>query len=296
MSVTDQPIRAKDEQAPTFRLEHLGKLLVVIPLPELNKTHWGRVDEAGRQLIDEFIKHGIRSVVVDFSELTFCGSAIVALLVRLWQVVKKHAGTLTCCGVAPEVLEVLTITHLDTLWEICDTREEAIRLGKPRKFVPASAYRVLFGAGVLALVGFYFGLVTAIWKGTITEFGFFIFATIMSGWVAMVVGVVLARFSEGRSRQWATAIVMASIVSLVVGVVVFVRQVTQPSASAVPTPSADSKQPSAASEPEQGGSRERRKARAEAKKAASDAKPDTQADAEKEGALKPRAKRRRSDE
>jgi anti-sigma B factor antagonist len=67
-------------------------------------------------------------VVLDFSQLRFFGSALIEALFRAWNHLKtRPGGRLALCGLSGYCREVVEITHLDQLWSIFETRDEAVR-------------------------------------------------------------------------------------------------------------------------------------------------------------------------
>lgn len=66
-------------------------------------------------------------IVLDLSQTTFFGSSFIELLFRIWNRVKaKPSGDFAICGVTSYCQEVLNVAHLDTLWQIYGTRNEAV--------------------------------------------------------------------------------------------------------------------------------------------------------------------------
>jgi anti-anti-sigma factor len=71
-------------------------------------------------------------VVLDLSQLRFFGSALIEALFRAWNHLKaRPGGRLALCGLTSYCREVVEITHLDQLWSIFETRDEAVRALKP---------------------------------------------------------------------------------------------------------------------------------------------------------------------
>jgi len=67
-------------------------------------------------------------VVLDLSHTHFFGSSFIEVLFRLWTRLQARAGgAFAICGLTPHCLDVLKITHLDTLWRLFPTRDEAVR-------------------------------------------------------------------------------------------------------------------------------------------------------------------------
>jgi len=67
-------------------------------------------------------------VVLDLSHVRFFGSSFIEILFRLWNNVQaRPGGAFALCGLTPHCLDVLKITHLDTLWKLFATRAEAVQ-------------------------------------------------------------------------------------------------------------------------------------------------------------------------
>jgi anti-anti-sigma factor len=67
-----------------------------------------------------------RRVVVDLSNTEFFGSSFIEVLFRLWRRLSEHGGKFALCLSAPYCVEVLKVTHLDSLWPICPTLDQAV--------------------------------------------------------------------------------------------------------------------------------------------------------------------------
>ena len=71
------------------------------------------------------------TLLLDMSPTKFFGSSFIEVLVKMWNNLKSRGGNLHICGLQKYCLEVLEITHLDNVWPLYKTREEALKeLGK----------------------------------------------------------------------------------------------------------------------------------------------------------------------
>ena len=66
-------------------------------------------------------------VVLDLSETTRFGTAFLASLVRMWKRLASRDGRLALAGLTPHCLEIIETTHLNEIWEIFETTDDAIR-------------------------------------------------------------------------------------------------------------------------------------------------------------------------
>ncbi len=67
-------------------------------------------------------------LVLDLAQLRFFGSGFIEALFRAWNRLNaRPGGRLSLCGLTPYCREVVEITHLDQLWRVFETRDEAVR-------------------------------------------------------------------------------------------------------------------------------------------------------------------------
>ena len=66
-------------------------------------------------------------MLLDLSHTSFFGSSFVEVLFRVWnRMNSKDNGKFGICGLTPYCKEVLEITHLDRIWGIYESREDAL--------------------------------------------------------------------------------------------------------------------------------------------------------------------------
>jgi anti-sigma B factor antagonist len=67
-------------------------------------------------------------LLLDLSRLRFFGSSFIEALFRAWsQLHTRPGGRMSLCGLTGYCREVVEVTHLDRLWSVFDTRDEAVR-------------------------------------------------------------------------------------------------------------------------------------------------------------------------
>ena len=68
-----------------------------------------------------------RLLVVDFSNVAYCSTAVINALMQLRKRLAEHEGTLRLSGLASEVRDAFRHLRLDgTVFEIYDTADEAV--------------------------------------------------------------------------------------------------------------------------------------------------------------------------
>lgn len=66
-------------------------------------------------------------VVLDLSHTKFFGSSFIELVFRAWnRLQEREGGKFVISGLTPYCKEVIEITHLDQLWSLYDSVDEAI--------------------------------------------------------------------------------------------------------------------------------------------------------------------------
>jgi anti-sigma B factor antagonist len=79
-------------------------------------------------LLDAAVQAEPPLVVLDLSRLRFFGSSFIEALFRAWsQLHTRPGGRMSLCGLTGYCREVVEVTHLDQLWSVFETRDEAVR-------------------------------------------------------------------------------------------------------------------------------------------------------------------------
>ncbi len=110
----------------SFQIEWHHNCVVIIPAQDVEKMRWELIEQAAEIVMTPLKKTQTPMVVFDLSEVKFFGSVFLSLLLRCHKYVKTRGGELVICGPSSLARELLTVTSLDTLWAIYDTRQEAL--------------------------------------------------------------------------------------------------------------------------------------------------------------------------
>jgi anti-anti-sigma factor len=111
----------------TLSVEQIGETVVITPSKDLRELAFEQIEadaEHALQLLDGI---HVKNVVVDFCQTDYYGSTALSFFVKLWKRVCEIDGGMAFCHLSAHEREILGITKLDTLWAICETREEALR-------------------------------------------------------------------------------------------------------------------------------------------------------------------------
>jgi len=115
-----------NESSDSFQIEWHGNAVVVIPGNDVETLRWDLIDQAATIVLSPLKRTEVPMVVFDLSEVQFFGSVFLSLLLRCHKYVKSRGGELVICGASELARELLSVTALDTLWAIYDTRAEAL--------------------------------------------------------------------------------------------------------------------------------------------------------------------------
>lgn len=109
-----------------FQIEWHNNCVVVIPAEHVETLRWDLIEQAAEIVMAPLRKTKTPMVVFDLSGVKFFGSVFLSLLLRCHKYVKTRGGELVIAGPGPLARELLSVTSLDTLWAIYDTRKEAL--------------------------------------------------------------------------------------------------------------------------------------------------------------------------
>ena len=109
-----------------FKIEWHGNCVVIEPASNIEHLRWDVIDNAAQIVMRPLQRTQTPTVVFDLAKVKYFGSVFLALLLRCHKYVKERGGELVLCGPSRMARELLSITALDTLWAIYESREEAL--------------------------------------------------------------------------------------------------------------------------------------------------------------------------
>jgi anti-anti-sigma factor len=191
-----------------YRLEIARSHAVLRLEPMMGQAAWGDIDRVGTEVLANVNGQKNGAWLIDLSGLEYMGSALVALVVRIWKAVQTSGGkSVVVCGQGmPQ--DVLKLAGLDKVWTITQTYEEGLkRLGvSAAAAAPATAAGGAATAGgfpllgVLALVGALVagGVLAALLTGSSIERDLALAGLFGGGGIAAMLGLVALI----RERSW----------------------------------------------------------------------------------------------
>ncbi len=198
--------------AAPYRIETHQGISVVAFSPEVGSSCWTDMERVSGDVLRQLCLESTTGFLVDLSSLTAMGSAMVALVIKLWKGAKEHQRRMVVVNSNRLVAEVLQISGLTNVWTIVPTREDAIReLGDiSPPLGDSSAVPLISAFGWLALSGAIVGLLKPPAAGFASASGPLVMLSCCAG-IAVIAGVVT--FRRGRGA-WRVAGLLQSVAAL----------------------------------------------------------------------------------
>lgn len=110
-----------------FRVELNEQILILSPTSNLSELEFTELEEATQQVLQELDRLDSRKLIFDFAGTDYYGSTALGFFIKLWKRLQSLHGQMVFCNVSAHERDVLKLTHLDNLWTICSTRDEAFQ-------------------------------------------------------------------------------------------------------------------------------------------------------------------------
>ena len=138
--------------APLFTMVQAAHAVIVTPLRNLTEFDFVEIEGEMGKVFGRASRTATRNIVVDFSRIDYCGSTALGFFTRLLKQTRHQGGELAFCNVSPGEKEVLHVTHLDTLWPICDSLDEAVQTVKEAAERRSNVTRIVVADRAIARV------------------------------------------------------------------------------------------------------------------------------------------------
>ena len=199
--------------------------------PGLNNVQWSEIERVGSDVLARVQESRPPAIIVDLSGMDYMGSAMVALLVRVWKTVKETGGKMAVVNRHADTLEVLRLAGLTKVWTIVTSREEAeAHLGVRRKAGTAAAapagpaaarsVTVPLVRGILLLLTAVVALGISFTSSPLIDRTLSRGAACVIAALALIVGTVVSLYGSGMKRGVGVFVVAAGLAVLMAGVMV----------------------------------------------------------------------------
>jgi anti-anti-sigma factor len=215
--------------------------LIVTLLPELNDKQWADIERVGTEIVDRLSNAQSPRFIVDLTPLSYMGSAMVALIVRLYKTVNGRNGQMVVVNQHELVQEVLKLAGLTKLWTIVENRDKAFAaLGVKRRAVsaegsPAEGGNALLLAGIIGAVGAVIGLALQFSSQPLVSRKVALLIDVGFAALGMVVGTMMLVNQTGARRNVGIALLAICLIVVLGGIAFSPEHTTAP----LPTPAAN---------------------------------------------------------
>jgi anti-anti-sigma factor len=94
--------------------------------PNLTDADWSEIKRAGDDILSQIHAHAPKRILVDLTPLDYMGSSLVALVVRCWKEARPQVQQFVVVSDSEVVREVLHLSGLAKMWDVVETREQAL--------------------------------------------------------------------------------------------------------------------------------------------------------------------------
>ncbi len=85
------------------------------------------ITEIGNQLGELIAKAETPRLLLDFASVSHMSSSALGMLITVQKHIREKSGLLRLCNIQPGIYEVFVITRLDEIFDISQSRDEALR-------------------------------------------------------------------------------------------------------------------------------------------------------------------------
>jgi anti-anti-sigma factor len=227
-----------------YRFESADGCLIITLLPVLNDKQWADIEKVGTEIVERLSAVQSPRLIVDLTLLSYMGSAMVALIVRLYKAVNGRNGQMVVVNQHELVFEVLKLAGLTKLWTIVNNRDEAYAsLGVRRraaavKGAPGSGGSGLLIAGVLGTIGAIVGLALQFAPHPPVPHKVALLIDVGFAALGMIVGTMMLVNQTGARRNVGIVFLAICLIAVLGGIVVSPDQSPAPKGTSSATPPA----------------------------------------------------------
>lgn len=202
-----------------YRLEIAQSHAVLRLEPRIGNAAWGDIDRVGTELVASVNSRRAGAWLIDLSGLDYMGSALVALVVRVWKAVQAVGGrvVVVCGDGMPQ--EVLKLAGLDKVWTITATYEEGLKqLGVDPAHTAGRAGFPFLSVLALLCAGGAGTAFAILWKGVPVNRDLAVAGLYGGAGIAIALAAVAAVKDKSWRRAFASLVLIAGIAVVVLGI------------------------------------------------------------------------------
>ena len=108
-----------------FDIEQQDDTMILTPNADMGELDHERITVGMKKVLDTLEESPVKNLVLDFHKTSYYGSTALGFFVRLWKTICTRKGRMAFCHLSEHEKEILQITKLDGLWDLCETRDDA---------------------------------------------------------------------------------------------------------------------------------------------------------------------------
>jgi len=85
-----------------------------------------QIGEQLNTVLQKSAQEGLPRFVVDFTNVAHMSSSALGVLITLHKRIREKRGQLRLCCIQPAIYEIFVITRLNEIFQICQSRQEAL--------------------------------------------------------------------------------------------------------------------------------------------------------------------------
>lgn len=202
-----------------YRFESAEGYSVVSLQPELNDAQWSDFEKIGTEILEKLNSMQTPAFLIDLSSLSYMGSAMVALIVRVWKSIRERNGRMVVVNQHEMVFEVMKLAGLHNVWTIVGTRDEAVRaLGMRAKADGGEQGIALAVLGVVAILGAAAGLFLLMSPTEIVQDKIALVIVFVAGIAGVIAGMVSVMKESGWRQKFGMFVIAASVIIGITGI------------------------------------------------------------------------------
>lgn len=202
-----------------YRFESTEGYSVVSLQPELNDAQWSDFERIGSEILEKLDSMQTPAFLIDLSSLSYMGSAMVALIVRVWKSIRERNGRMVVVNQHDMVFEVMKLAGLHTVWTIVGTRDEAVQaLGVRAKTGGGEQGIALTALGLVAILGAAVGLYLLMSPTEIVQSKIALVIVFVAGIAGVIAGMVSVMKESGWQQKFGMFVIAASVLIGVTGI------------------------------------------------------------------------------
>jgi len=80
-----------------------------------------------RSAIADFVEQGAKKLIIDLGKVTYLNSTAIGVLVSAHTTFSKYKGHVKLCDINKNINNIFVITKLTLVFDVAETREEAVK-------------------------------------------------------------------------------------------------------------------------------------------------------------------------